>query len=139
MPLPLIICISVAVIIALGVAVFPAINKHQLKNMPYDQQIRIIMKSANKLHYFKNITNGTKGTLIYVKNKRKILSYPWVLVDGKMLCTKANPFDKWDYPEEQPPLTEDEIRLAIAELEKYNKHCAVKLYLQENDKNDITQ
>ena len=139
MPLPLIICISVAVIIALGVAVFPAINKHQLKNMPYDQQIRIIMKGANKLHYFKNITNGTKGTLIYVKNKRKILSYPWVLVDGKMICTKANPFDKWDYPEEQPPLTEDEIKLAIAELEKYNKHCAVKLYLQENDKNDITQ
>lgn len=139
MPLPLIICISVAVIIALGVVVFPAINKHQLKNMPYDQQIRIIMKSANKLHYFKNITNGTKGTLIYVKNKRKILSYPWVLVDGKMICTKANPFDKWDYPEEQPPLTEDEIKLAIAELEKYNKHCAVKLYLQENDKNDITQ
>ena len=139
MPLPLIICISVAVIIALGVAVFPAINKHQLKNMPYDQQIRIIMKSANKLHYFKNITNGTKGTLIYVKNKRKILSYPWVLVDGKMICTKANPFDKWDYPEEQPPLTDDEIKLAIAELEKYNKHCAVKLYLQENDKNDITQ
>lgn len=139
MPLPLIICISVAVIIALGVAVFPAINKHQLKNMPHDQQIRIIMKSANKLHYFKNITNGTKGTLIYVKNKRKILSYPWVLVDGKMICTKANPFDKWDYPEEQPPLTEDEIKLAIAELEKYNKHCAVKLYLQENDKNDITQ
>lgn len=139
MPLPLIICISVAVIIALGVAVFPAINKHQLKNMPYDQQIRIIMKSANKLHYFKNITNGTKGTLIYVKNKRKILSYPWILVDGKMICTKANPFEKWDYPEEQPPLTEDEIRLAIAELEKYNKHCAVKLYLQENDKNDITQ
>lgn len=139
MPLPLIICISVAVIISLGVAVFPAINKHQLKNMPYDQQIRIIMKGANKLHYFKNITNGTKGTLIYVKNKRKILSYPWVLVDGKMICTKANPFDKWDYPEEQPPLTEDEIKLAIAELEKYNKHCAVKLYLQENDKNDITQ
>ena len=91
------------------------------------------MKSANKLHYFKNITNGTKGTRIYVKNKRKILSYPWVLADGKMICTKANPFDKWDYPEEQPPLTEDEIRLAIGELEKYNKHSAVKLYLQEND------
>lgn len=139
MPLPLIICVAAAVIISLGVAVFPAINRHQLKNMPYDQQIRIIMKGANKLHYFKNITNGTKGTLIYVKNKRKILSYPWVLVDGKMICTKANPFDKWDYPEEQPPLTEDEIKLAIAELEKYNKHCAVKLYLQENDKNDITQ
>ena len=139
MPLPLIICISVVVIISLGVAVFPAINKHQLKNMPYDQQIRIIMKSANKLHYFKNITNGTKGTLIYVKNKRKILSYPWVLVDGKMICTKANPFDKWDYPEEQPPLTEDEIKLAIGELEKYNKHSAVKLYLQENDGYDFTE
>ena len=139
MPLPLIICVAAAVIISLGVAVFPAINRHQLKNMPYDQQIRIIMKGANKLHYFKNITNGTKGTLIYVKNKRKILSYPWVLVDGKMISTKANPFDKWDYPEEQPPLTEDEIRLAIGELEKYNKHSAVKLYLQENESYDFTE
>ena len=130
MPLPLIICVAAAVIISLGVAVFPAINRHQLKNMPYDQQIRIIMKGANKLHYFKNITNGTKGTLIYVKNKRKILSYPWVLADGKMICTKANPFDKWDYPEEQPPLTEDEIRLSIGYLEKTNKPTAVNLNLQ---------
>ena len=56
-----------------------------------------------------------------------------------MICTKANPFDKWDYPEEQPPLTEDEIRLAIGELEKYNKHSAVKLYLQENEGYDFTE
>ena len=89
------------------------------------------MKSADKLHYFKNISNGTKGTLIYVKNKRKILAYPWVLIDGKMLCTKANPFDKWDYPEEQPPFTDEEVQIALRELEKYNKHSAVKLYLQE--------
>ena len=61
--------IVVSVIIFLGVIVFPIVNKHQLKNMPYDQQIRIIMKSANKLHYFKNISNGTKGTLIYVSVK----------------------------------------------------------------------
>ena len=131
MPTSLIVCIVVAVIIVLGVVVFPIVNKHQLKNMPYDQQIRIIMKSANKLHYFKNISNGTKGTLIYVKNKRKILAYPWVLIDGKMLCTKANPFDKWDYPEEQPPFTDEEVQIALRELEKYNKHSAVKLYLQE--------
>ena len=119
MPTLLIVGIVVAVIIVLGVVVFPIVNKHQLKNMPYDQQIRIIMKSADKLHYFKNISNGTKGTLIYVKNKRK------------MLCTKANPFDKWDYPEEQPPFTDEEVQIALRELEKYNKHSAVKLYLQE--------
>ena len=74
MPTSLIVGIVVAVIIVLGVVVFPIVNKHQLKNMPYDQQIRIIMKSADNLHYFKNISNGTKGTLIYVKNKRKILA-----------------------------------------------------------------
>ena len=77
------------------------------------------------------ISNGTKGTLIYVKNKRKILAYPWVLIDGKMLCTKANPFDKWDYPEEQPPFTDEEVQTALEELEKYNKHSAVKIYLQD--------
>lgn len=131
MPTPLIIGITVAVLVVLGVVIFPIVNKRQLKNMPYDQQIRIIMKSADKLHYFKNISNGTKGTLVYVKNKRKILAYPWVLIDGKMLCTKANPFDFWDYPEEHPAFTDDEIKLALSELEKYNKHSPVKLYLQE--------
>lgn len=123
--------IVLAVLVVLGIFVFPIINKRQLKKMPFDQQIRILMKQANKLIYFKNITDGTKGNLIYIKNKRKILVYPWVLIDGKMLCTKANPFDHWDYPEELPKFTEDEINQAIDELEKYNKNKPVKLYLQE--------
>lgn len=128
--------IIIAVLVVLGVFIFPIINKHQLKKMPFDQQIRILMKQADKLIFFKNISDGTKGNLIYIKNKRKILIYPWVLIDGKMLCTKANPFDHWYYPEEQAPLTEDEINQAIEELEKYNKNKPVKLYLQqkENDK-----
>lgn len=120
-----------AVIIFLGIFVIPQINKIQLKKMPFDLQIRALMKEANKLIYFKNISNGRKGSLIYIKNKRKILVYPWVLIDGKMLCTKENPYDHWDYPEDKPALTEDEIKQAIEELEKYNKNKVVKLYLQE--------
>lgn len=120
-----------AVIIFLGIFVIPQINKIQLKKMPFDLQIRALMKEANKLIYFKNISNGRKGSLIYIKNKRKILVYPWVLIDGKMLCTKENPYDHWDYPEDKPALTEDEIKQAIEELKKYNKNKAVKLYLQE--------
>lgn len=128
-----IIIIVIAVLVVLGVIVFPQINKLQFRKMPFDQQIRILMKQANKLIYWKNISNGTKGTLIYIKNKRKILAYPWVLIDGKMLCTRKNPYEKWDYPEEQPAFTEDEIRQAKEELEKYNKKSAVKLYLQNTE------
>lgn len=128
-----IIIIVIAVLVVLGVIVFPQINKYQLKKMPVEQQIRILMKQANKLVYWKNISEGAKGTLIYIKNKRKILAYPWVLIDGKMLCTRKNPYDHWDYPEEQPAFTEDEIIQAKEELEKYNKKSAVKLYLQKSD------
>ncbi|MFR5876675.1 MAG: hypothetical protein ACLUFN_09330 [Eubacterium sp.] len=128
-----IIILVIAVIIVLGVIVFPLINKWQFKKMPFDQQIRILMKQANKLIYWKNISEGKKGTLIYIKNKRKILAYPWVLLDGKMLCTRKNPYDHWDYPEDQPAFTEDEIKQAKEELEKYNKKSAVKLYLQNTD------
>lgn len=127
-----IIILVITVVLVLGVIIFPQINKYQFKKMPFEHQIRILMKQANKLIYFKNISNGTKGTLVYIKNKRKILAYPWVLVDGKMLCTKANPFDHWDYPEEMPEFTEEEIKQAVEELEKYNKHNPVKLYLQNN-------
>jgi hypothetical protein len=56
-----------------------------------------------------------------------------VLVDGKMLCTRANPFDHWDYPEEKQSLTDDEINQAKSELEKYNKKNVVKLYLQNDE------
>ena len=99
--------------------------------MPFDQQIRILMKQAKGLVYFKNISNGRAGTLIYVKNKRKILTYPWVLKDGKMLCTKENPFTNWDYPEEHPQMSEDEIKQAVEELDKFNEKSFVKLYLQD--------
>ncbi|MBQ9516789.1 MAG: hypothetical protein IJR60_01765 [Eubacterium sp.] len=122
---------AVAVIILLGVIVLPLINKRQFRRMPYDQQIRILMKQAKKLVFFKNVSNGTTGTLFYVKNKRKILIYPWQLVDGKMLCTKKNPYTNWDYPEEQPAMTEDEIKQAVAELDKFNEKSLVKLYLQD--------
>ncbi len=127
------IAIAVIVLIILGVFIIPAVNRHQLKNMPFDQQIRILIKQANKLIYWKNISSGTKGTLIYIKNKRKILSFPWVLVDGKMLCTRANPLERWDYPEEKQPLTDDEVKQVLEELEKYNSKNPVKFYLQGND------
>lgn len=123
--------ISIVALLILGIIIFPIINRRQLKKLPFDQQIVILMKQAKGLVYFKNISYGTKGTLVFIKNKRKILVYPWVLMDGKMLCTKENPFDNWDYPEEKPALSEDEVAQAKEELEKYNKKAVVKLMLQE--------
>ncbi|MGN0523912.1 MAG: hypothetical protein ACI4IG_06535 [Eubacterium sp.] len=128
-----IIVLVVAVLSVLSLIVFPIVNKRQFSKLPVEQQIRILMKQAKKLIYWKNIGQGTKGSLVYIKNKRKILVYPWVLVDGKMLCTKANPYDRWDYPEDKPEFTEDEIKQALEELEKYNRHNPVKLYLQDNE------
>ena len=125
------IVILILCIILLGVVVFPLINRRQFKNLPNEQKVRILMKEANSLTYFKNLTQGNHGVLYYVKNKRKILYLDWTLVDGKMVCTRKNPLSKWDYPEEQPPFTDEEVQIALRELEKYNKHSAVKLYLQE--------
>lgn len=122
---------AVAGVILLGFIILPFINKWQFRRMTFDQQIRILMKQAKGLVYFKNISNGSKGTLIYIKNKRKILTYPWVLADGKMLCTKKDPFTVWDYPEKHPAMTADEIKQAVEELEKYNEKSIVKLYLQD--------
>ena len=56
-----------------GIIIFPIINKRQLKNMPVEQQIRILISQADKLIYWKNISEGSKGSLVYIKNKRKIL------------------------------------------------------------------
>lgn len=123
--------IVIAVIILLGIFIIPIINKAQFKQMPFDQQIRILMKSANKLVYWKNISYGNKGTLIFIKNKRKILAFPWVLVDGKLLCTKDDPFDHWDYPEDKPKLNDDEINQVINELEKFNSKSVVKIYFKD--------
>ena len=128
-PILLTVIIAAAVVL-LGVIVFPLISRFQFKRLPFDQQIRILMKQARGLVYFKNISYGSKGTLIYIKNKRKILAYPWVLLEGKMLCTKENPFDFWDYPEDKPPLTEDEKKQAISELEKFNEKSIVKIYIK---------
>lgn len=133
MNIKVIIIITVVVVMLLGIIIFPLINKNQFKKMPVDQQIRILMKQADKLIYWKNISYGSKGFLVYIKNKRKIYVYNWVLVDGKMLCTNKNLFDKWDYPEEQSEFTQDEITQALEELDKYNKKNPIKLYIKNDD------
>ena len=46
---------------------------------------------------------------------------------SKMLCTRDNPFEHWDYPEEKEPLNEDELKQLTEELEKYNKKNPVKI------------
>jgi hypothetical protein len=127
---PIVIISIIIGVVLLGIIILPLISRFQFKRLPFDQQIRILMKQARGLVYFKNISYGNKGTLIYIKNKRKILTYPWVLLDGKMLCTKDNPFERWDYPEEKPKLTDDEKKQALEELEKYNSKSIVKLYIK---------
>lgn len=88
------------------------------------------MKEAKSADYFKNVSKGSTGVLYYVKNKRKILAFPWVLSGGSMLCTRKNPFEHWDYPEEQSPLNDDELARITAELEKYNKKSPVKIVFE---------
>lgn len=122
--------IAVSVILILGIIIFPLINRRSFRNLPFDQQVRILMKEAKGLIYFKNVSKGSTGTLYYVKNKRKILMFPWILSDGKMLCTRTKPFERWDYPEEKEPLNEDELKQLLSELEKFNKKNAVKIYFK---------
>lgn len=121
------IIILIAVILVLGIIVFPLINRRQFRHLEPDQQIRLIMKEAKGLVYFKNVSKGSTGVLFYVKNKRKILALPWVLEGTNMLCTKENPFSNWDYPEDKRPINEDELAQLKEELEKYNKKSAVKI------------
>ena len=126
------IIIIVAVVILLGVIVLPLFNRQQFRRLPYDQQILAIMKQANKLVFLKNISHGRAGSLFFVKNKRKILVYPWVINEnGQMLITKENPFDKWDYPEEHEPLSADEIKQAREELYAYADKSAVKIVFND--------
>lgn len=126
------IIIIVAVVILLGVIVLPLFNRQQFRRLPYDQQILAIMKQANKLVFWKNISHGRAGSLFFVKNKRKILVYPWVInKNGQMLITKENPFDKWDYPEEHEPLSADEIKQAREELYAYADKSAVKIVFND--------
>lgn len=126
------IIIIVAVVILFGVIVLPLFNRQQFRRLPYDQQILAIMKQANKLVFWKNISHGRAGSLFFVKNKRKILVYPWVINEnGQMLITKENPFDKWDYPEEHEPLSADEIKQAREELYAYADKSAVKIVFKD--------
>ncbi len=124
------IIIAIAVII-LGIIVFPLINRYQFKKMPAEQQVRILMKQAKGLIFFKNISYGKEGKLVYIKNKRKIYIYPWVLKDGNMLCTRRDLYETWDYPEEKPAFSEEEKLQAVAELEKYNEKSLVKLCFED--------
>lgn len=127
------IIIIIAVILVLGIIIFPLINRQQFRNLPPDQQVRIIMKEATGLIYFKNVSKGSTGLLYYVKNKRKILVFPWTLKGGNMVCTRKNPFERWDYPEERQPLNEDELKQLGEELKKYNKKNHVKLVFTDID------
>lgn len=116
-----------AVIIVLGTIIIPVINRITFRRLPPQQQVRVIMKQAKGLVYFKNVAKGGKGILYYVKNKRKILALPWRLDGGKMVCVRKKPFSHWDYPEEKLPLSEDEVKQLKNELEKYNEKSAVKI------------
>lgn len=126
------IIILIIVIVLLGTVILPVINRSQFKKLPVDQQVLTIMKQAKKLVFFKNVSNGRTGNLFYVKNKRKILVYPWALdSDGRMIILKKNPFDNWNYPEEKEPLTDDEIKQAREELIKYSDKSLVKIFFND--------
>lgn len=67
------IALIVAAVLLLGLVLLPAFNRWQVRRMPADQQILLIMKQAKGLHYIRNVSGGKQGFLYYVKNKRKIL------------------------------------------------------------------
>lgn len=127
--MPPYVIIIIVVVLILGLLVFPFFNKLQFNRLPEEQKVRILIKQAKGLVYFKNVTNGQSGTLYFVKNKRKIYTFPWVLKEGSMLCTRDDLLKKWDYPEEHPEFTEEEITQVLSELENYNKKNIVKIYL----------
>lgn len=67
------IIILIAVILIFGIIILPLFNRWQFKRLPVDQQVLAIMKQANKLVFWKNVSNGRSGNLFFVKNKRKFL------------------------------------------------------------------
>lgn len=115
------------IVLLLGIVIIPIINRITFKKLPPEQKVRAIMKQAKGLVYFKNETRGSRGALYYVKNKRKILVFPWALDNGKMVCVRKNPFEHWDYPEEKELLNENELEQLKDELEKYNSKSPVKI------------
>ena len=122
---------AIIIVILLGTVVFPLINKSQFKKLPFEQKVRILMKEAKGLTYFKNVSDGNSGNLYYVKNKRKIYIFPWVLRDGCMVCTKADWLEAWDYPADSLPMNEDERAQAMKALSDYNKNQKVKLVFDD--------
>lgn len=124
------IIIIIVAVVFLGIVIFPIINRRSFQKLPPDQQVRILMKEANGLAYFKNVSSGSRGTLYFVKNKRKIITFSWILKDGEMVCTRKNPFEHWDYPEEQEPLNADELKQLYDEIEKYNSKNPVKIVFE---------
>ena len=119
--------IIIALLILLGVFIFPIINRRSFNRLPDDQKIRVLMKEAKGLAYFKNVSMGDKGVLYFVKNKRKILALPWTLQNGNMLCTLETPFDNWDYPEERQAINPDELQIINEQITKYNNKNTVKI------------
>lgn len=113
------IALMIAVVLLLGLVLLPAFNRRQVRRMPQDQQILLIMKQAKGLHYIRNVSGGKQGFLYYVKNKRKILVYPWVRRGRARVITKKDPFNRWDYPEEQITLTPQEREQARQALADY--------------------
>ncbi len=63
------IIIIVVVLIILGVVIFPLINRRSFRNLPPDQQIRILMKEAKGLAYFKNVSKGSTGIFVLCKKQ----------------------------------------------------------------------
>ena len=55
---------------------------------------------------------------------------------GRMVITKKNPFDFWDYPEDKAPLNDDEIKQARSELYAYSKKSSVKIIFNDPFKED---
>ncbi len=126
---PAIIAALIITVLLLGTVIIPAINKNQFNKLSFEQKVRILMKEANGLIYFKNVASNNEGKLYYVKNKRRIYIYPWVMSGGNMLCTREDLFICWDYPDEEITFTEEEITQALEELEKYNSKNKVKLII----------
>ena len=120
---------GIIILIILGLIVFPIVNRKQFNKLPFEQKVRVLMNEAKGLAYFKNVSEGKSGTLIYVKNKRKIYFFPWILKDGSMYCMRDDLFIKWDYPEEKPEFTEEEKQQALSELNNYNNKNAVKFII----------
>ena len=121
-----VLAVCIVLLLLTGWLLFPLINRRAFNKLPEDQKIRLLMKQANKLIYFKNVSNGASGTLYYIKNKRKIYRMPWILQDGKMRCMRKPLFENWDYPEEHLPFSDEERIQAQTELQKYNDKSVVK-------------